>query len=297
MKSGAGGFRGIVPLVNAQFVNPAAWGRLARLSRESARIAVAPYFMYSLANVSTGQAVAAAFADSDEVLKSGVAAAALGGKGVAAYEVNFHTTEGDAPAELRNLAVSGAHSGPALARRLLQGALNGVREQAVYSLAGFDSYTGTRSLVRLWGITRDLAPGRLRPTGLAVGMLNSAVGGDAYASTCSGASDTCNTLVAAWFVDAKRTNLVVVSSAGASQRIQTGLPCSRRFALQVLDGSDPEANNESVNPKGGGGVSVVPGKAGCDGSWAFDLPPHSLAVLLESKSENAAPQPRRPKLP
>ncbi|UCG98640.1 MAG: hypothetical protein JSW31_06225, partial [Burkholderiales bacterium] len=77
---GAGSYRGIVPVVNAQFVNPASWGRLASLSREAKRIAVAPYFLYRLDRTSTEQAVTAAFGESLSPLREGIAAPAALGK-------------------------------------------------------------------------------------------------------------------------------------------------------------------------------------------------------------------------
>lgn len=276
VKAGAGGYNGIVTLVNAQFVNAASWGRLAGLSREAARVAVAPYFLYTLERATPQGAAAAAFTDGDDLLRAGIGPAAAHGKGVAVYEVNFHTTGGEADAALRDLAVSGAHSGAALARRLLQSMLAGVREQAVYALAGFDSYTDTRKLTRLWGVARDLAPGQLRPTGLALELLNSAVGGAVRASDCAGTP--CDRLTAAWFGQGAQMRLAVVSAAASPILVRTAFPCSQPLSLRVLDGSDPAANNETP---GASAVAIAPGHARCTGAWEFVLPPHSLAVFSQ----------------
>jgi len=274
LQLGAGSYRGIVPVVNAQFVNPASWRKLASLSREAKRIAVAPYFLYRLDQTSTEQAVAAAFGDSLAPLREGFAAPAALGKAVAVYEVNFHTTHGDASSELRDLVVTGAHSGAALAQQLLGALLAGVREQSVYALAGFDAYTADRRLVRLWGVTRDLAPGRLRPTGLALQMLNGAVDGDAHAAQCGGDDAACSAVTAVWFMHPQRRQLVVVSRAGRTLRVRSGIACSQQVAVELLDGSDPMRDNEQVEA-----VRIQPARAACDAEWAFDLPARSVAVL------------------
>jgi hypothetical protein len=282
VREGAGNYPGIVAVLNAQFVNPATWVSLASLSRQANRIAVAPYFLYSLDESSPEKAAAAAFVEGDATLRAGIAGVAARGRAVAVYEVNFHTTAGSAGELLRNSVVAGAQSGAALARRLLQAALAGVREQAVYSLAGFDSYVDGpgRKLVRLWGIARDLAPGTLRPTGLAVGMLNRAMAGNVHAGKCSGAARLCQAVTAAWFVQGQQVRLAVVSAANEPLEIRTDLPCGRAYGVDLLDGSNHAASNELDNGKPPG-VAVVAAAATCALGWTFTLPPHSLAVLRE----------------
>ena len=276
LRAGAGDYRyrGIVPVVNAQFVNPAAWRRLATLSQEARRIAVAPYFLYRLDQAGADDAVAAAFDDVVAPLREGIRATAPLGKHVAVYEVNFHTTEGTASSALRDLAVAGAHAGSALARQLLGDLLAGVREQAVYTLAGFDAYTADRSLVRLWGVARDLAPGRLRPTGLALAMMNAAIGGDAHAAVCQDDAAACANVTAAYFRQPRRLALIVASRDPRTLRVRTGIPCSTPVAVRLLDGSDPTRNNEASEL-----VRIEAAAARCESEWAFDLPPRSLAVV------------------
>ena len=283
LRQGAGGYDGLVPVVNAQFVNAASWRTLASLSREAQRIAVAPYFLYRLDQGAESQAVAAAFDDTVGPLRAGSSAAAALGKSVAVYEVNFHTTEGNASAELRDLAVTGAHSGAALARQLLGGLLAGVREQAVYTLAGFDAFTAERKLVRLWGVTRDLAPGRLRPTGLALALLNGAIDGDAHAALCSGNAAACENVTAAWFRRPRKLQLAVASRDTRTLRIRTGIACNRPVQIRLLDGSDPRHNNETEER-----VRIEQAKATCDAEWVFDLPARSVAVLRTAIADAGA---------
>ncbi len=280
LRVGAGSYGGLVPVVNAQFVNAPSWRTLASLSREAQRIAVAPYFLYRLDRGSEAQAVAAAFDDAVAPLRAGSAAPATLGKRLAVYEVNFHTTEGSASSELRDLAVAGAHGGAALARQLLGGMLAGVREQAVYTLAGFDAFTAERKLVRLWGVTRDLAPGRLRPTGLALAMLNGAIDGDAHAAHCSGSAAACENLTAAWFQRPQKLQLAVASRDARTLRIRTGIACGTPVQVDLLDGSDPARNNEKEER-----VRIERARATCDAEWIFDLPARSVAVLRTASAE------------
>jgi hypothetical protein len=281
LKTGAAGFKGLSLVVNAQFVNPDNVMRIARASREASKVAVAPYFLYSLPATTPALAVAAAFADDDKLIRLDAEQAQKHGKQLTVYEVNFHTTEGDAGAALRNSAVADAHSGAALARRLLQTLQAGVREQMVYTLAAFDSKaSGERGLVRLWGIARDLAPGQLRPTGLALQLLNEAVGGDAHVAQCAGGA--CKPMTAVFFQQDGISRLAVASASVATTTIRTSLPCARRVTLRLLDGSVSGANNEA-----GVQVALRSATASCGGSgWQFDLPAYSVAVLAQQPASS-----------
>ncbi len=286
LKTGAAGFKGLRLVVNAQFVNPDNVGQIARASREADSIAVAPYFLYSLPATTPALTVAAAFADDDKLIRLDAVQAKKYGKQLMVYEVNFHTTEGDAGNALRNTAVTDAHSGAALARRLLQTLQAGVREQMVYVLAAFDfKASGERGLLRLWGIARDLAPGQLRPTGLALQLLNEAVAGDAHVAQCAGAASACKQMTAIFFQQDGVSRLAVASASAAATTIRTSLPCDRRAQLRLLDGSVSGANNETR-------VQVVlrAATASCGGSgWQFELPAYSFAVLAQLPSGAVRP--------
>jgi hypothetical protein len=286
LKTGAAGFKGLRLVVNAQFVNPDNVMHIARASREADSIAVAPYFLYSLPATTPVLAVAAAFADDDKLIRLDVEQAKKYGKQLMVYEVNFHTTEGDAGTALRNIAVTDAHSGAALARSLLQTLQAGVREQMVYVLAAFDSKaSGERGLVRLWGIARDLAPGQLRPTGLALQLLNEAVGGDAHVAQCAGATPACKQMTAVFFQQTGISRLAVASASAATMTIRTSLPCNRKVQLRLLDGSVAGANNETDVQ-----VALRSAAASCGASgWQFDLPAYSVAVLAQQPSGAARP--------
>ena len=263
----------IVTVANAQFVNPESPRETGALSREAARVAVAPYFLYRLdAGTTLPAAQRAAFGEDGELIRREAQTARAQGKRLAVYEENFHTTLGTADAMTRNAVVAGAASGPALARRLLQGTLAGIREQAVYSFAGFDSYLQEgKGLVRLWGVTRDLAyADRLRPTGLALAMLNRVAGGAAQAVRCSGTR--CDDLTAVSFDGGRRFAVV----SGRAEAVSVLVPCPQDvLQMDLLDGSNPVLNNENATR-----IVTKALVISCrDGQAVFSLPAYSLATL------------------
>jgi hypothetical protein len=240
------------------------------------RVAMAPYFMYNFdAAQSLDSAIQDSFTPGDQdQLKKAHLTARQQGKYVSAYELNFHTTEGTASAVQRNVLSSGAASGPALAARLLSNSLLGIQEQAVYVLAGFDAYTANQKLVRLFGITRDLSvPDRLRPTGVALTMLNRVVGGKLIEPTCSGSD--CAELVSAAFVD-EGTRWAIVNRGATPKKLRLRQGCSgKRTEAWLLDGHDSLQNNEFTDTVKPEMVEVT-----CQGKdAAFVLPARSLLTL------------------
>ena len=274
LREGAGNDKRLRTIINAQFVNPHSSAQLAKLSRLADSISVAPYFMYQLdAGSSAEEALKLAFSEDASLLIKEAAEAAKLGKRLSVYEVNFHTTLGTASSAQRNRITTSGAAGTALARRLLQGSLAGVREQAVYSFAGFDSYLGgSRELVRLWGITRDLSvPNRLRPTGLALTMLNGVAGGMPHGVDCTGGP--CSALTSLAFADGR--NIVIASASADTLSVSVACPPGRGYRMKLLDGSDPSRNNEQL-PQ----VAVAERNLECPGKQLrIDLPPYSLLTL------------------
>lgn len=265
----------IKTVVNAQYVNAYSPRTMAMLAKEADMVAVAPYLLNTLdGGLSDEQAHHAAFEESGQLLEQEFSAVNSRNKQLAVYEVNFHTTWGRAGAQQRNAVVTGAASGPALARRLMQATLAGVRVQNVYELSGFDSYASdNRDLVRLWGITHDLvAADHFRPTGLAVKLLNSAVGGAVHAAQCQGGA--CAELTVLAFAQGSR--VAMVSARREPVTVQLQVPCQRgSVAMQWLDGSMAEKNNEQQ-----ANVKIETRELRCQGSRVvFTLPGHTLAVI------------------
>lgn len=246
-------------VVGGQYANPGGVAQLASASRGADGIAVAPYFLYRM---DAGERLDMALDDALTADADGPARLAAGlrgtGKALDVYEVNFHTTLGDAPASARAAVLASPSAGAALAARLISATLAGSRRQAVYSLAGFDTLLSAPrvpdndALVPLWGIARDLAvPDQLRPTGVALAMLNEIAGGTVRAPVCSGAG--CGALLAVSFDDAR---YALVSKAATP--IQVELPCGGHSAFWVA-----RLGERGSEPNRGGEQSA------CDGKRAF----------------------------
>ena len=276
LRDGSGNDKRLKMVLGALF----AWADNVKLtgvySKQSDRLAIGPYFMYKLdAGTSISDAIKLSFADDDSLLGQEEAVAKSQGKSLSVYEVNFHTTLGTANSELRNIVVTSGASGAALGRRLMQASLVGIREQAVYSFSGLDSFFGdSKDLVRIWGVTRDLSvPNRLRPTGLALAMLNRIVAGKPRLTDCSG--KFCALMTSLAFDDGKSIALVSANSVAVPVKLDLGCASGESYALKLLDGSDPMRNNEQ-QPQ----VSVVDQVVTCQkGQIGFTVQPYSLITL------------------
>ncbi len=265
----------IKPLLNAQFANPGSPEALAGYSHQATRIAVAPYFFFRLNHdESPENARTRALSDSGELFLQEAASATRQGKKLLVYEVNLHTTLGDAPASLRNMIATSGISGVALARRLIQGTLAGIEEQAVYSFSGFDTYQENgKGLVRLWGITRDLTrSGYFRPTGLALQMLNQITGGEVRALHCQGAQ--CGSLTGVAFA---KQRFAIVSAAAEAIPLSLPVSCATTsYKTQVLYGEDLTRNNEdSVNVQ----IQTIPVSCNNTGQLSVRIPAFSFMTI------------------
>ena len=234
LRAGAGPQVPLHRVIGTQYVDGGAAGRMAALSAHSEGVAVAPYFHY---RQDAGESAAAALQRALHVdalpLAQAVEQAARHGKAVDVYEVNFHTTGGTASGAERDAVLTAPGAGAALLRRLLQAAAAGVRRQAVYQLAGYDSFVAgePRQLAQLFGITRDLAStANWRPTGAAVLALNELMEGMAHRSICAGPA--CGELTALAF--AGGAHWAIVSSSPSQQVVSW--PCGQPQQLRLSDG-------------------------------------------------------------
>jgi len=127
--------------------------------------------------------------ENGEVRKSrGFIDAEKKGTGMAIYEINFHTTGGNAPIDVRNDFVTAAAGAFALPLAMLHYQRDlGIVNQCAFSSLGFSFRMGNGDYVRIWGTLRDLyATGRARPTFLGLELVNRAILGDAVAIEQSG---------------------------------------------------------------------------------------------------------------
>ncbi len=287
LRAGSGTLR-IHTAVNAQHDNPKGVMRFASTVHGSDMLAVAPYFLHKL-DAGTG------FLKGESMLFSGdggklsqiVTEARRSNMEPAVYEVNLHTDDGSASAQDRESVTSGLASGSALAKTMLDALALGVRRQCVYSLAGFDNRSRDgKSYVRLWGIVRDLASDdHLRPTGLALKMVNRALRGSLVRS------ESDDTRISFWaFRDGVKWSAVIASSSPEHREVQIRFPAGANFPSTqlVLEGDSLGATNED-----GQHVTIQTGPVRQSGrvvpsaiqDATITVPPFGLVVLVTDEGE------------
>jgi len=182
LKAASGNDPRILPAVGGQFVNPAPMRQAISSAPDARIVAIAPYYTPSVKQSTTlRDGISQLFAVDNTALEQFSKIVVQNSKGGAIYEMNAHSLEGDAEAEDVSRLVSSAAAGSAILYHSLIAMEHGIMRQCLYSLAGFDTFRKDGKLVRLFGLTRDLAtPGRLRPTGLAMALANKAIAGDMY---------------------------------------------------------------------------------------------------------------------
>lgn len=107
---------------------------------------------------------------------------------IAIYEINFHTTTGNAPLSTRNGFVSGLNGGLALPLYMMtyqQGL--GIRTQAAFTALQYSIKTDGGDYAKMWGLLRDIeATGTKRPGWHGLYLANRAVRGDMLITRHSG---------------------------------------------------------------------------------------------------------------
>ncbi len=263
-------------VVNGQHVRPDESMRVLRAATSVDGVAVAPYLLHQLpAGLSPAAQRDLLFADDHAPIRRLHA----DGAEVSVYEVNLHTTGGDASAGERQALVAGAAAGSALAANLLRSWVAGVRRQCVYVLAGFEARLDDASgTVPLWGVVRDLTgPPRLRPTGLAMALLNEVAAGDLHVLTGD------HGLLGCAFHAAGRWSAVLVNPSDILRRVALYLPDGGdRRRVRRLHATTPGATNESADS-----VLVVDADVEVvDGAVTFDLDPYGLVVVTATTLPN-----------
>ncbi len=238
---------GDIPLrtvINAQHANPSAAIEFAAASRESDIVSLAPYFLTDLqTGVPIDQVLPLLFAGDGGRLHAIASSALELQKETAVYEVNLHTDGGTATDGERTPVTSGVSSAAAVAVTMLDALASGVRRQCSYVLAGFDNQSAApNGFVRLWGVTRDLATSNhLRPTGLGLAMINSAIQGDLMKTDSADAS-----IRSYGFREHRHWTLVLASTSADEKAVQVRFPADGELPNQArtLTGDSPLATNE-----------------------------------------------------
>jgi hypothetical protein len=280
IRQGAGSQLPLHLVVNGQFVNP--WiGETALTNAPTAdAVDIAPYFFDTFnSSDTTDKALRTMMSEDDEI--SYIAklrhATAPKHKDIDVYEVNIATTAGNAPDSQREPLVAGMVSGTALANRLLTAMSSGVRRQNVFAFAQYQ-VSSPVGHAKLWGIVRDLVGKHdFRPTGLAVQMLNQAIGGDYHSVTALGPNAA--TLNAAAFLSNAGWSMAIVSTSASPTQVSikfptAGTPPSRGL---VLSAPSPTSTNESADDQVKiSSYAVSPSQV--------TIPPYGLVVMLPAAS-------------
>jgi hypothetical protein len=173
--------------------------------------------------------------------------------------------------------VAGRASAAALGKTMLDGLTEGIRRQCVYSLAGFDlQLPGEQGAVRLFGIARDLGPTRrLRPTGLALKLLNEVVGGQMMRVDTRSMKDVS----VYGFHSSAGWALAVVSARDTPLRFDVRFPAASEGqlpseALSVVSKFWYSTNEENPDVS----IQTTP-VAAHDGRISYEIQPWTLAVL------------------
>jgi hypothetical protein len=261
-------------VIGTQFANPARMAAYAEESRGADVLAVAPYFAYTIpAGLSLSARIPLLFEPQIAKLTAAVHTAASVRKELATYEVNLHSVEGDASEAERLPLVAGIASGSALAKSMLDALSRGIRKQCVYTLSGFDA--GSRSgkeFTPLWGIVRDLGPTRrLRPTGLALQLMNGVLSGDMLQVTQRGPGDVTV------YAFSAGPSAVAVSGSSVRRKVTIQLPVAQSgsFRLLRLGARSVSSTNEDAED-----VTVTHETVPLTGNTVtFLLEPWSMAVL------------------
>jgi hypothetical protein len=159
-------------------------------------MAIAPYLMHSVTRwANDDELYGALLAEPEYMSRVGVIQTAqnlTGGRRMAVYEVNLHTTEGTVTQEVLDRFAPSAAAGVAVAGHMLRMLRDhGIRDQMLYSLPQFQYKRSDGKVVRLWGAVVEMgAEGRKRPQFLTESMANRAIRGDLMRVEVSGENPT-----------------------------------------------------------------------------------------------------------
>lgn len=262
--------RGIKLAVNAPFYRPDEALQLAAALPQADVIAVSAYFLQTLNAADGPQPWPKLFARSPQLDRLQTL-----GERLAVAEINLHTVSGDADLNTRNRVVTSAAAGAALAAHLVDLLNSGAARVCVYTLLQFDTQLPDNGgLLRLWGMARDAAATpRLRPTGLALALLNRVLPGEIM--TLTAPAEPLRLLAVR---GAAGYGLVAVNASAEPQRLRVRFPADAPAPrwTWTLAAPSPEAHNEDTPPH----VTLQrTATQPTDGVFTLNLAPWGLAAL------------------
>lgn len=183
-------------IVGTQAANAGRNQPLLASAPQANSLAIAPYLLFSIADWSSTQSLYGPLLAEPEIsVREGVvrnAARSATGRQLAVYEVNLHTTEGNAPASVLDRVTPSQAAGIAVAGFMLRMLRDAdVRNQALFSLPQWQFKRRDGTPVKLWGSVVAMgAEGRKRPQFLAEMLANRAIVGNLVAVEMSGLQPT-----------------------------------------------------------------------------------------------------------
>ena len=183
-------------VVGSQAVNAWRSGEVAKAAAGANSLAIAPYLMQSVTRWgSDDELYGPLLAQPEQMSRDGIVKASqevAGGRQLAVYEVNLHTTAGTAPQAALDRLTPSAAAGVAVAGHMLRMMRDhGVRDEMLFSLPQFQFKRADGALVRLWGSVVQMgAEGRARPQLLAESLVNRAIRGNLMKVETSGENPT-----------------------------------------------------------------------------------------------------------
>jgi hypothetical protein len=262
IKSSAGALK-LKTVINAQAANPEYAARMARAAPAADIVAVAPYFLFSLAaGLAPEAAKAALFAPQQGGVAPLVQRLPGGRPEVAVYEVNLHTVFGDASPEERSALLHSSAAGAALARVMLESLRAGAIRQCAYVLAGYDARLEKRDgYVELWGLTRDLAAANhFRVTGRALLLLNQVIRGTLARSDGEGRGVTVYP-----FWAEKEWSAAVINESDQERQLEIQFPAGGALPAKAVLLTDPGTAEPRLGRLGS--------------TLSVQVPPQSLIIL------------------
>jgi len=296
MRSAAGANAGRFDLVaGSQAYYPGRNPALLAAAPLANSLAIAPYLMISVTQwANDDQLYGPLLAQPEEMSRTGIVAAtqaSAGGRQLAVYEVNLHTTGGNAPQDVLDRFTPSAAAGVAVAGHMLRMMRDhGVRDEMLFSLPQYRFRRSDGKMVRLWGSVVEMgAEGRKRPQFLAESLANRAIRGDLVRVETSGDNPThdqptgndgvhlsgVHELDAYGFQDGKWHSLILFNyGLHQSRRVSLegpGLNAGTHIKLARLVSPGPGATNEDT-------VQVKVQEEPMQGT-SLTLAPCSMAVL------------------
>lgn len=180
----------------------------------------------------------------------------------AVYEVNLHTTDGNADEQTLNNFVTSAGAATSLGAHMMNMQRMGIGRQCFYTLNQFDFRRVDKKTVRLWGLLRELqANGRKRPAYHVLRLLNQVLRGEMIEVAVGGAPLTfglgqhqVNQALAAYCTrQGSNYNLIVINldpGQAHSFRVRLPGPVDGQVGHRFLKFSQPLQGNEKSDEVG-----------------------------------------------